>query len=241
MASGATGPLNYDALADRLSALAYSLRLELLDRLRFPHSIGELRLSPRRREGGKVISRPAARQTIQGHLNQLIEAGLVDAEPAEEKSPNKYIVNAARLYEITEQMRRLSVRYAGRARHPDETGTMAPDVLPPAAQGPRLVLVHGLYEGKSFALDASKTAGQWSIGRRSGAEILLEYDPFVSLDHAVVTGRDGRYTLTDLGSKNGTTVNWAALPRSGSHVLRPADVIGVGRSLLVFAPGDPAR
>ena len=228
-------PVDYATLAEFLDALAYPLRLQLLDGLRFPHSLSEIRLSPHRREGGRTTDRPAARQTIQQHLDKLVDADLVQvAQPGGGRVPT-YTVNAAKLYELTEQLRLLSVRYAGRGAGPDATGTMA--FASPAREptGPRLVLVHGVYEGKSFALDSEAAPDErWTIGRRAGVSVSLDYDPFVSLEHAVVSRDRGHHVLADLGSKNGTSVNWNPLPRAGSRVLRTGDIVGAGRSLLSF-------
>ena len=97
--------------------------------------------------------------------------------------------------------------------------------------------MHGVYEGKAFALDrASAQDGRWVIGRKRGLAVALDYDPFVSTENAATTHQGGRYAVTDLGSKNGTSVNWTPLPSGGSRVLKPGEVIGVGRSLLSFLP-----
>jgi DNA-binding transcriptional ArsR family regulator len=232
-------PPDYASLAEFLAALGYQLRLELLDQLRFPHTLGELRVAPQRKEAGQAPERPAARQTVQGHLDRLVEADLVRVENVTQggRTVPRYVVNSLKLYELTEELRRLVVRYAGRGPAGDATGTVASVAAGAAVHGPRLVLVHGVYEGKAFLLeDRTAEGGQWVIGRRRDAPIALDYDPFVSLENAVVTGRKDRFSVTDLGSKNGTFVNWGQLPRASSHALKAGDVIGVGRSLLVFVP-----
>ncbi|MCA1812949.1 MAG: FHA domain-containing protein [Halobacteriales archaeon] len=232
-------PVDHATLADFLEALAYPMRLELLDKLRFPHTLGELKVSPRRRESGQVPGRPAARQTVQAHLDKLVEADLIKSESVEQggRKVPQYVVNSLKLYELTEELRRLSTMYAGRGPIGDATGTLAGSSPAAEAEGPRLVLVHGVYEGKAFPLDkASAQGGQWLIGRRRGLPVALDYDPFVSLENTVLTERGGRFAVADLGSKNGTSVNWVPLARGASRALRPGDVIGVGRSLLSFIP-----
>jgi DNA-binding transcriptional ArsR family regulator len=232
-------PVDYLRLADALEALAYPARLELLDKLRAPQALSDIRLAPRRFQDG---AKPAAssRQNVWWHLTKLEEADLVRAEAGESegRAVQRYGVNAARLYAVTEELRSIVVLHAGRPAG-DATGTLGAPSPGAAPAGPRLVLVHGVYEGKSFNLEpARKPERRWSIGRSRKADVCLDYDPFVSQENATVTEQGGRYTITDIaGSKNGTTVNWARLPRGGSHVLRPADVIGLGRSLLCFAPG----
>lgn len=231
-------PVDHDTLAEFLSALAYPMRLQLLELLRFPHTLGELKVQPRRREGGKAVERPAAKQTVKAHLDQLIEAGLVRAEEQHvgARSVPRYAVNAPKLYELTEELRRLSTMYAGRGTPGEATGTLAGGSAASQATGPRLVLVHGVYEGKAFPLDDGAGPGPWVVGRKREVAVCLDYDPFVSLENAVVTtGREG-FAVTDLGSKNGTSVNWVPLAKGASQPLKAGDIVGVGRSLLVFIP-----
>ena len=232
-------PIDYHTLAELLNSLGSPVRLELLDRLRFPHTLSEIKLSPHRRDPGRNPGRPAARQTIQVHVDRLLATKLVHADrsSAGGRSAPTYVVNSLRLYELLEELRRLSVRHAGRGPTSDATGTLAGLPAPGATAGPRLVLVHGVYEGKAFPLDdESSQEGQWTIGRRAGLAVVLDYDPFISLRNSVVAEDEQGYVLRDLGSKNGTSVNWVPLPANGSARLRSGDVIGVGRSLLVFIP-----
>lgn len=50
-----------------------------------------------------------------------------------------------------------------------------------------------------------------------------------------MVARDGRSLLLDLpGNRNGTLLNWKPLARGGVAELKAGDVVGVGRSLLVF-------
>lgn len=240
-ASGPRADVDYAALAEFLSALAYPARLELLRILRFPHIASEIRLAPLRVEPGTNPDRVASKQTIQAHLDKLVDADLVRVEPAPAgaRPANVYSVNSQRVYAVTEDLRKVSTMYAGRGSVGDATGTLsgAPRDAREAS-GPRLVLVHGLYEGKSYRLDPSTSvAGRWVIGRRRDVAVPLDYDPYVSLENTEVRVEQGRVVVEDLpDSKNGTTVNWEVLPKGRARILRPADVVGVGRSLLVFAP-----
>ena len=232
-------PLDYERLADHLAALAYPTRLELLDALRFPHTLSDIRVTPHRKEAGATPDRIVTRQTVQKHLDRLVDAEFVRTDPVEQEGRTvpSYIVNASRLYELTEEMRRLSLRYAGHGPAGDATGTIGHSAAPARHEGPRVVLVHGVYEGKVFALDrASGPEARWLLGRRRELPIALDYDPFVSQEHALLLSHGGRFSVTDLGSKNGTHVNWTPLARGASQQLRSGDVIGVGRSLLSFVP-----
>lgn len=237
MADRLGGPVDYDSLADFLSALAYPVRLELLDRLRFPHALGEIKLAPRR--GGGAAS-TASRQAIHTHLGKLVDADLVRVEPAPEggRSLQRYVVNPPKLYALVEELRRLSVMQAGGSGAGDATGTLVEAARAETQRGPRLTLVHGVYEGKVFRLDAQTARDAvWTIGRRRGLPVGLDYDPFVSLEHAVLSQRAGQFAVTDLpGSKNGTFVNWQQLAKGGTRPLKAGDIIGIGRSRLCFVP-----
>lgn len=230
-------PPDYGRLSAYLAALHYPLRLELLHQLRTPKLLGEIHVVPHRAHGGSP-ERPAARETVREHLDKLVEVGLVrvDTVEADGRSQNRYAVVPQKLYELTEEMRRLSTVYAGRGVGADVTGTLGDAAEVPAMTGPRLVLVHGLYEGKAFPLtEAAAHDGAWVLGRARGLAVCLDYDPFVSLENAAVARVDDRFEVSDLPqSKNGTSVNWALLPKGGSRALRSGDLIGVGRSLLLF-------
>jgi DNA-binding transcriptional ArsR family regulator len=232
-------PIDYATLASNLSAVSYPVRLELLDRLRFPHTLAEIKVAALRGGAGSP-EHLAARETVRAHLDKLVDVELVHVEQFREegRTTNRYSVNLAKLYGVVEELRRVSTMYAGQWAGPDATGTLQPAPPPAPVQGPRLVLVHGAYEGKSFPLDA-RTAqdGQWVIGRKRGIPVSLEYDPYVSLENSAIMREGSSYVLTDLeGSKNGTALNWVPLAKGLPRELRASDVIGVGRSLLVFAP-----
>jgi DNA-binding transcriptional ArsR family regulator len=231
-------PLDFEGLADFLSALSYPARLELLHILRFPHTLGEIDLPARRGGTPDRPEHPASRPAIYAHLEKLEAADLVRTEPFQQggRSLNRYAVNSLKLYELLEELRRVCVVHAGRGPAGDATGTVTATAPPAAAHGPRLMLVHGLYEGKSFFLEeGTEHEGRWLIGRRKGLPVSLDYDPYVSTENAAVTVEDGAYFVEDLGSKNGTTLDWVPLPKSGVRQLRPGNVLGVGRSLLSFA------
>jgi hypothetical protein len=173
------------------------------------------------------------------HLEKLADAGLVRIDRAERggRSLPLYTTNAPRLYTLLEDLRQLCIASANAGDPSDATGTLGQAQGSDDVTGPRLVLVHGLYEGRAYALAKAQGERPWTIGRRRGSAVTLDYDPYVSLDNAVVARRAGQWVLTDLAeSKNGTSINWRRLPKAGSQALRAGDVIGVGRSLLSFVP-----
>jgi DNA-binding winged helix-turn-helix (wHTH) protein len=75
--------------------------------------------------------------------------------------------------------------------------------------------------GGSVTLDA----GEHVLGRDPDVEVYLD-SPGVSRRHALITIAEGRATIADLGSKNGTFVGEQQVHRS--RVLSDGDIIAVG-------------
>ncbi len=75
-------PLDYDVLEEYLRALAYRARLELVDVLRVPRTLPEIRLAPRQVRPGENPDRTIARQTLQEHLDRLADIGVVTSRDA---------------------------------------------------------------------------------------------------------------------------------------------------------------
>jgi hypothetical protein len=77
------------------------------------------------------------------------------------------------------------------------------------------------------------------IGKASHNHITLT-DATVSNTHAIVTAREGGFTIVDLGSRNGTFVNGEQLG-SQAQTLRHGDKIQLGQTVLTFRnPGETA-
>lgn len=90
----------------------------------------------------------------------------------------------------------------------------------------KLVLV--LADGTT--LDIPLDRDRVTVGRRAGNDVCLPY-PAVSGSHAAfVTGPTG-VVLEDLGSTNGTIVNEK---RTAKQILRPGDLIDIGRQKFVY-------
>jgi pSer/pThr/pTyr-binding forkhead associated (FHA) protein len=66
------------------------------------------------------------------------------------------------------------------------------------------------------------------VGRSSGSDVRLP-DPSVSQRHASIRRRGGDYIVQDESSSNGTFVGVVRLPPGAPRVLRPGDLIRVGR------------
>lgn len=232
-------PLDYDKLEEYLSALGYGSRLELLSILRTPRALQDIRLAPRQVRPGDNPDRPVARQTLQAHLDKLMDVGLVLCREAHDKRGKEYLVNPQRLFQILEELRKVGVAAADAPMPHDGTidlGAVRRASTPP---GPRLLLVHGLHEGKAFTLrrEDLRHGRGWIIGRKEGLHVSLDYDPYVSGENAEIIQEGREFTLLDLrNSKNGTHLNWRRLDKDERPHLRAGDVVGVGRSLLVFRP-----
>lgn len=227
---------DFEQLEQYFSALAYSMRLELLHVLRFPTNLQDIRLKPRQVRAGQSADRPASRQAVQEHLDRLMEIGVVVVEEGA-NGRKEYRVNPPKLYRIMEEFRQVGVIMADSMAAPEATAGVDPARTPPQAPGPKLVLVHGLLEGKAFPLRASDAASNGSllIGRKAGLPVSLEYDPFVSLENSEIVREGDDHLLADLPtSRNGTWLNWRRLAPGVRAKLEPGDTIRVGRSLLVY-------
>ncbi|MCA9079895.1 MAG: FHA domain-containing protein [Planctomycetaceae bacterium] len=94
-----------------------------------------------------------------------------------------------------------------------------------------LLVVQGIDQGVRLPLDVPRLV----LGRGTQCDVRVA-DSEVSRRHVQLIREDGRWTLTDLGSSNGTFVNGKPVQ---SAVLSQGDQIQVGRSILVFDSGEP--
>lgn len=69
-----------------------------------------------------------------------------------------------------------------------------------------------------------------NIGRRSTSDIILK-DPMVSRDHLQLRAENGHYLMFDLSSTGGTFVNNHL---TKSTLLKPGDVLRLGKTMLIF-------
>lgn len=117
----------------------------------------------------------------------------------------------------------------GRDQTPAFAVPSPPPSPSPAASAPRAVLdlVVGGRTALRFPLAGDRPT---TLGRSSDADIPLG-DRLVSRMHAGVRLEDSGWTIRDLGSRNGTTVDGRTV---GSAPLRPGVLIGIGTFNLVF-------
>jgi DNA-binding transcriptional ArsR family regulator len=217
--------IDFEALARDLEPLGNAKRLELLHFLMRPHYLEEV-----------ASHLKMARQAAQKHVDQLLELGVIRKQPGRRESGPvvEYVLVPQRLFTLGEEFQKLGVMKPITAEEVlmrTQVVTKAPKAAP-AAEGPALVAVHGMKVGQVWRL--APGTGPWTIGRDADRTICLDYDPFVSNRHAEVALRGGRLALVDAFSTNGTLLNWQRLERGGEAPLRPGDVVGVGKSLLVF-------
>lgn len=236
----ARGGIEYDKLEAYLKTLAYANRLELLSLLRSPKTLDEIHLTPGESQAGENPDRPISRQAVQNHLDKLQEAGLIRVGLTDRKGKRaiyEYTLDHARLFAVTEELRKVSALEPTVTLDPNATEGLPDAPQAPWEEGAKLVLVHGVHEGRAFALKPSKTrpGRGWVLGRAPECAVPLEYDPYVSHENAEIVAVGRQYRLLDLrSSKNGTFLNWRRLPIGGEAPLRSGDVIGLGRSLLLF-------
>ena len=77
-----------------------------------------------------------------------------------------------------------------------------------------------------------------TIGRRADANILVVPDPYCSGRHADLTVQDGVFTLTDVGSTNGTLVNGAPIEANVPKQIQPGDEITLGGPVFKLEVSD---
>lgn len=230
---------DFQRLADHLRVLANPNRLELLYELRAPRKVDEIELTPERVAEGENPQRPISHQAVRDHLSRLASIDVVATESRkrEGRIVDEHVLNHQRLYAIVEEFRSLGELQAQPSVAEEETVV---DERTPAAEtehGPRLVIVRGQREGRAFPLTGTTRQGDrgWVIGRKAGLPVSLDYDPFVSGENSLVTRTQEGFAIRDLPeSRNGTFVNFDRLPDGGQTQLATGDVVGVGRTNLVF-------
>ena len=77
------------------------------------------------------------------------------------------------------------------------------------------------------------------IGRTKSSAVYIK-DPAVSQKHARLEWTGSKYTITDLGSSNGTTVNEKEIREGEPRAIRNGDVVVVGTDTVVKVSVDAA-
>jgi DNA-binding transcriptional ArsR family regulator len=226
-------------LTRALGAMASPVRVAILRQLQTPRQLADIAVSTAKAKGTRGAT--LARQTVKEHLGRLMEAGFVLAF-GEEGANGKavYLLNHQRLYSTLEAFRELARLRP--EREIDGPTAKVPTATAPQVAGPALLLLKGLEEGRCFPLPPPGTGERtWVLGRARKAHVSLDFDPFVSLRNARIHCSGGAYSIVDLPeSRNGTLVNFRALPKGEPTLLRNGDLIGLGKTLLLFRQPETA-
>jgi FHA domain-containing protein len=219
-------------LAEALEALSSTTRLGLLRTIQTRKKLSDIKIHAPAPDDAER-DRPLARQTIKQHLEHLIELGFVVAR--EDGRNVEYVLNHQTIFALSEDLRALA-RLRPEETPPGKTIQRSPEPSAGRFRPQCLVLVKGLDEGRVFDLSpAHQPPDGWIVGRQPGLPVPLDFDPFVSSLNARIVWREGAHDIEDLAeSRNGTTVNFAPLPKGSRRKLEHGDVIGVGRSLLLY-------
>lgn len=216
---------NLERLAAWLGPLASPVRLRLLRFLSRPHYLEEV-------ASHLGISRQGARK----HLDKLVEIGVLERRSGvRDTGPvTEYVLDPQALFIIYDEFEKL-----GSLRRDDDRDARA-RTLPgggragnSAPAGPCLTVVRGLNTGSRHALDKDN-GREWTLGRDERCQVVVAHDAYASSRHAEVRCDGRSFVLADLGSTNGTLHNWKPLPSGAEVPLKHGDVVGIGKTLLLF-------
>lgn len=224
-----------ESLVADLSALAHLHRVRLLQGLTEPRYGEEL---------GELLG--TTRQNALKHVQQLEDRGFVRRLDGQRASGPvvEYQVVPKRLFALTvalSELCRLEPR-GGPQRRRDEPTMDDPsppgnDVGEPFSLGARLLVLNGPASGRSLELGPDRN--RLTVGRDKDRDLALAADPFVSSHHAEVHATVNGHSLVDVFSANGTFHNFKRLPKGGRVPLRVGDVVGIGRTQLVYQEAEP--
>lgn len=214
-------------LADQASALSRPARLAILQQIREPLRLVDIRV---RAEHGPAREResPMSRQAVRRHLAVLESYGLARRAGS---GSDRYVVAHANVFALLDSLQALTkIRPVEEvAQSMDRTMVGTQDDRGRIPHERRLLVVRGPHEGTAFPL----SEGQFRIGRTEPAEIILDQDPFVSGAHAELDVEADRVSVRPLAPRNPLRVNLDPLDE-GWRVLQRGDVLSVGRSHIVI-------
>lgn len=229
-----------------LDALGFENRLSLLSILQDPKTLEEIELQPAAQNGDARSERCLTRQGIQYHIDQLREVGLVDAERVRQdgRVKNRYRLRRTSLFALGEALRMLANdTTADELPGPDAAAPFTWDDETDSDHRPGLRIVHGASIGRFYPLDRQPDAKDrgWVIGGGDSADVRLTIDPWVDDQVAEIIRRDDGFQLLDLRASSCRAVwNGHELGLGDSQPLATGDLVGAGRTLMVFRTGDGA-
>lgn len=208
-----------ERIAATLGALGNPTRLDILQRLSQP-----------RHAAGLARDLGISRQAVRKHLAALEQAGLVRAQPSRRRNLPvlEYHADPAALFAARESVQSLAPASSA-IRVATVTEERAASTT--RAHGAGLLVLHGDGMGAFLPLPAGTS---WVVGRAEDASVRLPTDPFVSARHALLRCASDGWTILDLGSTNGTHVDFRRLEAGETATLRSGAVITVGRSHLTL-------
>lgn len=216
--------IDFESLASDLKPLSNPKRLKLLHFLTEPHYLEEI-----------ASELGMARQSAQKHVDRLLDAGFIEKQQGRRDSGpvTEYLLRPQRLFAIHEEFGKLGVlEPVVDDDRLTRTQLSSTQVSESGVEGvPRLRTVHGRTRGETFVLDGD---GPWMVGRDSKHDVTLDYDPFASNRHAEIRREGEEFTITDAFSTNGTLINWEQMEKGQTIPLKQGDILGVGKTLLVF-------
>ena len=221
-------------MADLLEVISSEVRLQILRQLREPQRVSAIRVTAGLTREGERDGRPLSRQAVTHHLDQLIEVGLVKRSPlGGDKRGAAYIVDHGRLFAMIDELRKLNLLRPFLDEPADVSKTLSGAAVPVGElpRRPRLLEAYGAEDGRGFSLPHGKEA---ILGRAPGCSIHLDHDPYISGEHCRLVPGDGCWVVEDLGSSNGTWVNWDRVHPGEPADVTPGDLLRVGRTHLVL-------
>ena len=97
----------------------------------------------------------------------------------------------------------------------------------------------GMLVSKDGSLSFPLVEGVSKIGRREGDNDIVIPDSYCSGRHADLEAGDGAFTITDIGSTNGTFVSGEKIEPNQGREVAPGDEITIGRTVMTIeVPGD---
>jgi hypothetical protein len=122
------------------------------------------------------------------------------------------------------------------------------EVTLPGSERTVRLQIRGLSERLTFEEDTEIVLGRIDLNNPVGSRLDLTrygaHERGVSREHAVLRFRDGKLTITDLGSVNGTSVNMKQLAPNKPQVLKDGDDVLLGRLSVVIkfeADAEPTQ
>lgn len=89
----------------------------------------------------------------------------------------------------------------------------------------------GMLIAKDESMRFEIAQGTNTIGRRDGDNSIVISDPYISGRHADLLAENGVFTITDVGSTNGTCINGVRLEHNEPKEIREGDEITIGQKV----------